>query len=109
MVLGDDVIDAGVRFGDLIDDVKRSLSALTSNVMRPLMKVLSQMTDKGIGCITKIQPKLLEFADIQQGFLDGSCCGLHRLSFLSDKLEGKAEGTDRCNGFAESVIGWRRV
>ena len=56
LVLSDDVIDAGVEFGDLLEDVKRSLSALTSNVMRPLMKVLSQLTDKALGAFTKIQP-----------------------------------------------------
>ena len=64
LVLGDDVVDAGVRFGDLIDDVKRSLSAVTSNAMLPLMNVISQMTDRALGAFTKIQPKLVEFTSM---------------------------------------------
>lgn len=111
LVLSDDVIDAGVEFGDLMDDVKRSLSALTSNAMLPLMKVLSQITDKALGAFTKIQPKLVEFADIVSkvaltvpvmwSFMSGA------VGLLSDKLKEKLKGpTDAILGFAESVIGW---
>ncbi len=61
LVLGDDVVDAGVVLTDMFDQAKRTISAVTSNAMLPLMKVMSQMTDKALGAFTKIQPKLLEF------------------------------------------------
>ena len=62
LVLSDD-IDAGVEFGDLIEDVKRSLVRLQATLCAT-HEVLSQMTDKALGAFTKIQPKLVEFTDI---------------------------------------------
>ena len=61
LVLGDDVVDAGVRFGDLMDDVKRSLSAITSKAMLPLMNAISQMTDKALSAFAKLAPEINDF------------------------------------------------
>ncbi len=52
LVVGDEVIDAGVAFTDTMDQIKRTLSALTSNAMGPMMEVLNDLGQSFLGVVT---------------------------------------------------------
>lgn len=43
LIMGDDAVTAGVAFGDLMSDVKQSVSALTNNLASSFMPVLNQL------------------------------------------------------------------
>lgn len=43
LIMGDDTVTAGVAFGDLMSDVKQSVSALTNNLASSFMPVLNQL------------------------------------------------------------------
>ena len=46
LVLGDDVVDAGVVFTDALDQLKRAGSALMNNVIAPLVPLFTDLVDK---------------------------------------------------------------
>lgn len=60
LIIGDDAIDAGVAFTDTMDQIKRSLGGLTTNLMSGLMPLLQQFMEFIQAQMPRIQDLLVK-------------------------------------------------
>ena len=70
LVMGDDAVAAGVKFGDIISDIQQSLSAAGNKVMASLIPVIQKVLDLILEHMPEIQAMIDRFAPILVNLLE---------------------------------------
>lgn len=71
LVMSDSAVDAGVKFGDTMDDLKQSLGMLVVNLGSKAMPVMQKMADGLIGYMPQITNLFNTFAPIVMQLITG--------------------------------------
>lgn len=70
LVMSDEAVDAGVKLGDTMDDVKKSVKALGTRLGSSLMPIVQKMADKLLEYMPKFQELFDKIAPAIETFLD---------------------------------------
>lgn len=93
LIIENDTVLAGVKLGDTFDDIKRAMSAMTTNFKSSLFPALQQMADKIIALLPTIKGMFDKLAPVVSQMLEGMVAPTIELfSSLMDTLLGLFEG-----------------
>ena len=70
LIMSDEAVDAGVKLGDTIDDVKKSFKALGTNLGSSLMPIVQKIADKLLEFMPRIQKHFERIGPGLETFLD---------------------------------------
>lgn len=70
LIMSDEAVDAGVKLGDTMDDVKKSFKALATNLGSSLMPVVQKFSDKVLEFMPRFQSLFDQIGPALTDFLD---------------------------------------
>jgi hypothetical protein len=83
LIMSDEAVDAGVKLGDTMDDVKKSTKALVTRLGSSLMPIVQKLADKLLDYMPKIEDLFDKISEPLGDFLDKA---LPMLMDLADQL-----------------------